>query len=509
MQRKTIARLVSTVVAIPLAITTLSTTALADDPTQVTSWTPADENVDSVGATAPGEIVTYTGDVTTSDETAVTASNGGGVNVIGNVSESVSSTGNGAPIISVDNGSVNIAGSVLIPESSPIRNATAVEFRGNSSVNISYPDSVIQGGTEVVAIYLDSDTHNGSFTANSSIEAHGSSIVIHAANGVSGIDETNIEDYLPQINVYKISGDANPGVYVYGDEFGVTDYDTELVMQDKVLHSINYIVHQDPLIVVDANNPSTGNATIIDSIRSLTTKYVSPSELASNPNAGFLAFLNSDYDLQVENNTNNAIALVTPLDTVRSDGSKVYRVVLTSTYGGLTLKAIRKQIAEATGVSESQVSLVVETPSSQNSDPAPSAPSEIPSGAVVVSTPAAGTPAAAPAVSGAEAPSRAVSLNITKLTPVQYQNAIVENVASTPAGTTFRVTTDRIACFDRKIISAFQANPNVSVEVLFPFGNQMLRVVIPRGYDVTKLLDEKGYCGFLRLASILGAEAVR
>jgi hypothetical protein len=32
--------------------------------------------------------------------------------------------------------------------------------------------------------------------------------------------------------------------------------------------------------------------------------------------------------------------------------------------------------------------------------------------------------------------------------------------------------------------------------------------VIPAGYDINKLLDNQGYCGFLRLFALLGGEIV-
>ncbi len=497
MRKKSLVRLASTVVAIPLAITMFPTTAFADDPTPPYSWTPEDQGHDNVVAVGNGtdtEYVSYRDDVTATGESAVIAKDKGSVYIEGTVS------GDTTPIISVDNGTVNVNGSVTMSGNS---NTTAVEFKGNSNVNISSGSSFIYAGTYAVEMYIDSNTSNGSFTSNGYIDANGTSFGIHKATGFTGnIDSSNIADYLPEINVYRISGAANPGVYVLSDEFGVTDPEEAQRMNNAVLEHLNYIVHMDSPVMVPVN-VSGSNASINQSIRSMVTKYVSPESLAANPDSGFLVYLDPNYSLETESYESTPVAQVTPLNTTTSEGMAIYRVVLTNTKGGLYLKAIRRQIAEATGVPESQVSLVVET--SQNSDSA--SPSEIPSDAVVVSTPASGTPAA-PAVPGAEAPSRAVTLNITQLTPVQYQNAIVNNVAATPAGTTFRISTNRMACFDKRIISAFKANPNVNVEVLFPYGGQMLRVVIPRGYDVTKLLDEKGYCGFLRLASLLGSEVV-
>jgi hypothetical protein len=119
-----------------------------------------------------------------------------------------------------------------------------------------------------------------------------------------------------------------------------------------------------------------------------------------------------------------------------------------------------------------------------------------------------GVAAAAVAVEGAKAPSRAVTLNIEQLTPVQFQGAIINNIDATPAGTSLRVETNKPACFDRNMLNAFAKKATVDMEVIFTYNGQKLRVVIPAGYDITKLLDENGYCGFLRLAAILGANTL-
>lgn len=58
------------------------------------------------------------------------------------------------------------------------------------------------------------------------------------------------------------------------------------------------------------------------------------------------------------------------------------------------------------------------------------------------------------------------------------------------------------------MLEAFAKKGNVDMEVLFPLGGKKLSVMIPAGYDINKLLDNKGYCGFLRLLAILGGEIV-
>jgi hypothetical protein len=58
------------------------------------------------------------------------------------------------------------------------------------------------------------------------------------------------------------------------------------------------------------------------------------------------------------------------------------------------------------------------------------------------------------------------------------------------------------------MLEAFVKKGNVDMEVLFPLGGTKLSVMIPAGTDINKLLDDKGYSGFLRLLAILGGEIV-
>ena len=75
-------------------------------------------------------------------------------------------------------------------------------------------------------------------------------------------------------------------------------------------------------------------------------------------------------------------------------------------------------------------------------------------------------------------------------------------------GTSLRIETDQVSVFDTKMIEAIAANPTIDVEVLFTYNGRKLRVVIPAGYEVKSLLDQNGYCGYLRLAMILGSQIV-
>ena len=107
---------------------------------------------------------------------------------------------------------------------------------------------------------------------------------------------------------------------------------------------------------------------------------------------------------------------------------------------------------------------------------------------------------------GTEAVTRVAKIDVQQLTTAQYQEAVINNITATPSGTTLRLETNTVSVLDRNIINALEDKPTIDVEIVFTYNGQKYKVIIPRGYDVKSLLDDKGYCGFLRLASILGSQ---
>ncbi len=197
-----------------------------------------------------------------------------------------------------------------------------------------------------------------------------------------------------------------------------------------------------------------------------------------------------------------------------SDG--VYSVKLIDHKGGILLKAT----ALSSGPDQPLVIVVPESEESSGSDSESSSSessavsySAIPVGAITISLPrttaATAVAAAGPAVLGAiREPARAVTLKMAKLTDAQYKDAVIKNISDTPAGGLFRMETDRIATLDRAMLETFAKRGSVDMEVLFPLGSEKISVTIPAGYDINKLLDNKGYCGYLRLLALLGGEIV-
>ncbi len=187
--------------------------------------------------------------------------------------------------------------------------------------------------------------------------------------------------------------------------------------------------------------------------------------------------------------------------TVTNNGDGTFTLVLNNKRGGINVKvtAIVKTTENTDGSQSYEV--VVENVTPSYADPA-----QAPAGAIVVSNTvsAADTPSQVAAISGTK-PARTVSYNMSSITPIQYKESIISNVAAAPQGGAMNIETDRVACLDSKMIAAIASRPDIDVNVVFTYGGKKLKVTIPAGYDVSKLLDEYGYCGFLRLMSILGS----
>ena len=203
-------------------------------------------------------------------------------------------------------------------------------------------------------------------------------------------------------------------------------------------------------------------------------------------------------------------------------------VITVSSITGLTylnmqqLNIIVEQIQQQAGgtsggtvtfVVDNSVSVVSGGDDNESPQSAPDSSSADPiQGAITVvkassTTPSLGAGTLSSAGSGRIA-DRAVNFKMSALSDAQYKQAVIENIGATPAGGLFRLETDRISCFDRAMLETFAKRSNVDMQVLFPLGKTKISVVIPAGYDINKLLDNNGYCGFLRLLALLGGEII-
>ena len=122
---------------------------------------------------------------------------------------------------------------------------------------------------------------------------------------------------------------------------------------------------------------------------------------------------------------------------------------------------------------------------------------------VIVSTDA-GNELPTTGLGDAAVPTKTLALDISTVTPAQYKEAVENTIQSVGAGGNLVLETSVVSCFDTAMIETLASRNDISVDVVFMHNGQKMLVRIPAGYDVKTLLDENGYCGFLRLADILG-----
>lgn len=470
---------------------------------------------------------------------AVKASDGGRVNVTQDVS--YTEEGDKGEAVNVIDGTVSVGGKVdssgdgIVAEGS--LNASEVQVvgnvtAGNSAIKASSSDVKVGGnvvGNNGIEI-MPSNGYAGSVIVNGTVKATGDDgygVLISAyAASTEGLAEK-----LPEITVYQFDVSSEEKIVgasigSYDDEWNfieMSDEDKSSVVE-TVKNAINYIIKADDQVLRE-------NGVKIDGTTMTMADTVSIA-------------LAGGYALD-KNNSSNI--------TIVSEENGTIKIRLSSALGGTYIKAIQQAAQEAaqeSGKNESgsesnesskgdensqgsgdasgnvpsnndngnvrPVNIIVEIIPAEESvqesaDQSESAPSSdkygAPEGTIKLTTGNASAPIA-PAIEGAAAPARTVSLKVTELTSAQFQNAIVDSIASTPAGATLRIETDTAACFDRKMLESFATRSNIDVEVLFTYNGKKRRVVIPAGFDISKLLDEKGYCGFLRLADILGSQVI-
>jgi hypothetical protein len=377
----------------------------------------------------------------------------------------------------------------------------AIYTDGTSDI---YIDGDVIGISNGIGIFSGLSTGNidGNIVVNGTVAAsQGPSIVLgdfwtnkdgYDDNGYKKTPEyKNIDEVVksvPQITVYALDSDISVGRPV--TDPSVTHDD---VVQ-AVRESINFIISQDEKSV-----KNYGLKLSDDKIKSIDAGSIGKFNTV-NINQAFkvAAELPEGYTINAGSNVK-----------VVENGDGTFTLTLLNVKGGINIEAVLRPVpAPAPKESESstnnnaepQYEVVV-----QEVTPAYADPNQAPAGAIVIANTVAETaPANVAAISG-DKPARTVSYSIANITPIQYKNSIIENVAAAPAGGAFNIETDRVACFDTKMIEAIEARPDIDVNVVFTYGGKKLKVTIPAGYNVRSLLDASGYCGFLKLLAVLGA----
>ncbi len=280
------------------------------------------------------------------------------------------------------------------------------------------------------------------------------------------------------ITVFEINANAPIRVAIESAENEYLD------IQDEVEAAIHYIIKKEEGITFADTSKLT---TITSGSNSYDTiKKGDSFKVNATVNNGY--YLDAGKNVSITKNEDGTYTLLFKNDQANSKG-------------GIYVRALLIPTPAKEDASKPEYTVVV-----QETTPVITSSTPVASGAIVISntTSAADMSSAIAAISGTK-PARTVSYNIANVTPAQYKASVIENVAAAPTNGAFNIETDRVSCFDRKMIEAIASRPDIDVNVVFTYGGKKLKVTIPAGYNVRTLLDEGGYCGFLRLMALLGA----
>lgn len=305
----------------------------------------------------------------------------------------------------------------------------------------------------------------------------------------SGIDYDSIEDFMDDVPEI-IVGSINAPLPVNGsadikDEEGKADYTR---LNQQLISAINYIINID--------EASKNAYSITTSGENIENRH-GYDTVNLNEAFNVAASLPAGYTISGGNNV-----------SVQDNGNGSFTLTLKSVNGGILIKAMLIPVENKnTGDTEYKVVNVVDNTEAQTPAPAPATSDDIPAGAVtitpVVAVPAANGTVPTSPISGDKV-ARSVALDLGKVTPVQYRQVVIDNVAAAPKGGALNIETDRVSFFDRNMIAKIATRSDIDVNVVFTYLGRRIKVTIPAGYNVASLLDENGYCGYLRLLHLLG-----
>lgn len=275
----------------------------------------------------------------------------------------------------------------------------------------------------------------------------------------------------PDITVYAI----NSAVVVSASVTGASDEE----ITNSVVNAINYIINNEEGYDVSGDN--------ISHIGEYNTVNI-------NEAFNVAATLPNGYTLSGGQYVN-----------VTDNGNGNYTLTLTDSRGGITIKAVVKAVpapaAQSNDENRAPAQVVIES----LEVPSYADPNAAPAGSIVIDNTDATVTENGTITS---LPTRSISLNLGQITPSQYKNSIIENISAAPISGALVIETDRVATLDRSMIETLATRSDIEVNIVFTYNGKKFKIVIPAGYDVESLLDENGYCGFLRLMSILGADEV-
>ncbi|MBO6240682.1 MAG: hypothetical protein J6O61_07620 [Butyrivibrio sp.] len=440
------------------------------------------------------EYTTSNGNTYTAASAAVSANSGASVTVNNDIVAGGSAISMSSDSSVTVNGNINVTGvetTVTVHDNDGNKideyvtvNSRGISSEGDGNVTINGDINTIKEG---ILINPDDDDQSGSITVTGTISISDDKqqgIEIYSPSVNNGGNEYSSEkdmlNDIPDITIYEITGTDNP-ISVMSSS---TSQDIVSKVKETVLSAINYIIKKDA-----ASDETYGINISGDDIE----KHGTGDYDTINVNDSFIVALDNALPEGYEVNAGDNVS-------VKQNDDGTYALTLTNNKGGIYVNVRLIPVTNSDG----STSYIVENePSNEESA---SSTSPISEGAIVIAntSTSADAAAASAAISG-DKPARMVSYDIAKVTPAQYKESIISNVAAAPEDGALNIETDRVACFDKKMIDAIAARPDIDVNVVFTYGGKKLKVTIPAGYDVNSLLDKGGYCGFLRLMSILGS----
>lgn len=504
-------------------------------------------DADNAKVTVDGNITTsghnddytdHVGDLHPTASPAIDANNSS-VTVNGNVTAGTDGTEQTA-IHAISESNVAVNGNVSGTSIGIDSTSSNVTVNGN----VSGSEMGISASSQVTTDTISVDGSDPSTViVNGNVTSHGMQTDIRDENGnIIGTTETGTGVYSYGENNITVTGDvysAHNGVEV---NIGNSGYENEgqIIVEGTITGTTGLSIHDNssaltdsqrftssedvlnatPEIIIyeiDSDNPISVSITGMDSAELAETRqqlieainYIIKQDGASVSNYGLTVSGNNITNLNGYNTVNIGeaftVAANIPEGYTLSGGSNVtvidnhdgtFTLTLIDPKGGIYVAVNLKPVTNSDG----STSYVAESDSSYND------PNQAPAGAIVVSTNAGSADASAfiAAISG-DKPAQTLSFTMSSITPGQYKNAIISNVANVPANGAFNIITDQVACLDAGMIAALSARPDIDINIVFNYGGKQMKVTIPAGYDLNSLLDEFGYCGFLKLMSILGA----
>ncbi|SHJ08941.1 hypothetical protein SAMN02745229_04085 [Butyrivibrio fibrisolvens DSM 3071] len=377
------------------------------------------------------------------------------------ISEKRTSSGNDAGHITDVNvtgtGDVGIVGDVY-------GTVTNDSDRGSIYINGNVEGNIVSSGTIVSSNSNDVTVAYGNVTViNDTIsedQIQGSPSNLFVYQVVDGSDSNPSVDKNPHY-IIKISGVSNASIVTANTTDGVTTYITE----------------QQGLNVVQ-NTAST----------SMMPAYYN----YADANQIIMFEVPSGYNL-----SEYTAVMATPIGNGRY-------ILTVPAGGGVTIQAWMKQIIEDTISSETGTpATIVDEDSSAGGTPTYTGDIGSVDGIDFISTDA-GLALPTTELGDAVVATLSVSLDMSKITPVQFRDAVTTTIGRAPVGGVAVIETSEVATLDSNMIAAMQTRPDEEYVIVFNHDGFKKKDVIPAGYDYSLLLDEYGYCGFLRLAALLG-----